>query len=748
MAAILEALAPYVKKMITDMAEEEVQTLLGVHDEMEKLGRNFDYVKAFLADAERRRIKDKLVQEWVMMLKGVMYDATDVLEQSQIEAEEQRESMEKMPGCFQPFLSMYGTLEKKMPDCLQPFLLCLRNPIFAHNIGGKIRELNQRLENIQKDAAKFNFTANLQSYPEQSSEAEYSSQKMTSEFIPTAIVGEKIERDTKYLVKELVTDENQGMKVVSIVGADGMGKTTLAQKILKDTTIDEHFKTKIWLSITHKFSEVELLRTAIKHAGGQHGGEENNTLLTQTLINTLSASKFLLVLDDMWSVRAWESVLGVPVTNASDRQPGSRVLVTTTIENLAPQMHNSFYQYHVSPLFGDDAWCLLKNQLRLSPYQVAGVDLLKEVGMKIIKKCGVHIDADGSWCSLDELAPLSQLRYLTLYGLANVVANTSFAENADISNKENLTYFDLDCNSSRGRILSVDDEIVHQQEAVKTVFEKLCPPTCIETVRIMGYFGRRLPNWMMAPTSVAFKSLLYLVLKDLPCCTQLPDGLCQLPSLKHLEIVNATAVKSVGLEFQAAYPLACGARITARSAAFPNLTNLFLDGLCAWEDWKWEGQDEDVREHTMAMPTLKFVTIKNCKLRCLPPGLASSKRHALRELRLYGLTNLTYVKNFPSIVELDVFHCPELKRIGGSLARLHKIRIVRCPNLEVLEGVPTLDSLVLEDASMKTLPEYLQSVNPRHLKLNCGRLLYESLSLGGSEWDMISHIRTTAINCL
>ncbi|GJM94634.1 hypothetical protein PR202_ga11297 [Eleusine coracana subsp. coracana] len=368
--------------------------------------------------------------------------------------------------------------------------------------------------------------------------------------------------------------------------------------------------------------------------------------------------------------------------------------------------------------------------------------------LRILFGFPVHIDADGSWCSLDELAPLSQLRYLTLYGLANVVANTSFAENADISNKENLTYFDLDCNSSRGRIVSVDDEIVHQQEAVKTVFEKLCPPTCIETVRIMGYFGRRLPNWMMAPTSVAFKSLLYVVLKDLPCCTQLPDGLCQLPSLKLLEIVNATAVKSVGLEFQAAYPLACGGRITARSAAFPNLTNLFLDGLCAWEDWKWEGRDEDVREHTMAMPTLKFVTIKNCKLRCLPPGLASSKRHALRELRLYGLTNLTYVKNFPSVVELDVFYCPELKRIGGSLARLHKIRIVRCPKLEVLEGVPTLDSLVLEDASMKTLPEYLQSVNPRHLKLNCGRLLYESLSLGGSEWDMISHIRTTAINCL
>ncbi|OEL38445.1 hypothetical protein BAE44_0000536, partial [Dichanthelium oligosanthes] len=56
----------------------------------------------------------------------------------------------------------------------------------------------------------------------------------------------------------------------------------------------------------------------------------------------------------------------------------------------------------------------------------------------------------------------------------------------------------------------------------------------------------------------------------------------------------------------------------------------------------------------------------------------------LRELRLYELTNLTSVENFPSFVELDVFDCPELKRISG-LSRLHKIRILRCPNVEVEE---------------------------------------------------------------
>ncbi|TVU23252.1 hypothetical protein EJB05_25605, partial [Eragrostis curvula] len=1063
MEVILDALASHVTKLITDKAQEEVAMLLGVPGELKKLGRNLRSIKAFLSDAERRRIKDELVQGWVSMLKGVMYDATDVLELGQLTAEERRESkpgrsMEKMPGCF------------------QPFLFCLRNPVFAHKIGSRIKELNRRLEEIHKEAAKFNFIANLSSYPEQRPEAaEYSrGHRMTSEFIPSAVVGEQIERDTRLLVQELITtDENHvTLKVVSIVGMGGMGKTTLAQKIFKDTTIDEHFKTKIWLSITQQFNELELLRSAIKHAGGDLGVEQDNTLLTRTLTNTLltrtltntlSASKFLLVLDDMWSARAWESILGVPVTNASYKQPGSRVLVTTRFQDLAPQMHQPFYLHRVNPLDEDDAWSLLKNQFSQPSNQVARVDHLKDTGMKIIKKCGglplaikivggllrtkpqteqaweailnhhawssdglpheldrrlylsyehlspqlkqcfiycslfpkgktivkvdvtsmwisegfiqpqggnsshdddddgleevaegyfqelikrnlieptnqitrykcimhdvvrffaefiareeslvvvedklgiatcgdkgplrrlcirqsiteaewailqrqrslrtliilsssnlklgdalsnfsclrvisiwsassdslvhflcqlkhlryldlmdtdisrlpdginkmkflqyislvecekldhlpstivklqqlrflnisgsnvtvvpkgfggltnlrglysfpVHMDMDGNggWCNLEEIGPLSHLRSLGIKGLENVCAG-SWAEKAMISSKRHLSYLVLECRSSRYMGSRDELEKQQQQKATEEVFEKLCPPTCVEQLWVEGYFGRHLPHWMMIPATSTFKSLRYLTLKDMPCCTQLLDGLGQLSSLESLVIEDAPAIKSIGPEFQASSSSVAvdGGVAPSTSAAFSSLTNLMLDGLCEWEEWEWEEQGEDVTaDGLMAMPALKSLTIDNCKLSRLPPGLASSKRHALRELCLYELSNLTCVENFPSVVELDVFDCPELKRISG-LSRLQRIRIIRCRKLEVLEGVPALDSLLLEDSALETLPEYLRGVNPRHLELTCSEELCESLSSGSSEWDKISHIRTHAID--
>ena len=127
-----------------------------------------------------------------------------------------------------------------------------------------------------------------------------------------------------------------------------------------------------------------------------------------------------------------------------------------------------------------------------------------------------------------------------------------------------------------------------------------------------------------------------------------------------LVIKDAPAIKSVGFEFQGSSSLTAVARggtAATSAAAFPSLTHLILRGLCEWEEWDWEEQatvDVTAGTMAMAMPALEELAINNCKLSCLPRGLANSKRHALRQLYLYELTNLTSVDNFPSVVDLDV----------------------------------------------------------------------------------------------
>ncbi|KAJ1255505.1 hypothetical protein BS78_K201200 [Paspalum vaginatum] len=995
MAAVLDAFAPYVKKLIADMAQDEVLMLLGVSGEINKLEDNMESLKAFLADAERRRLTDQSVQRWVRKLKGAMYDATDILDLCHLEADKRKESS-----------------RGHMPDCFQPLIFCLRNPVFTHKIGSRIKDLNQRLEDIHKAARDFSFNVNLASYPDEQrmlpAAAGLSSYQARSQIDESAIVGEQIERDTKELVQVLTTtpdddnDNHNYIKVVSIVGTGGMGKTTLAQKIFNEATIPAHFKTKIWLSITKNFDDAELLRTAIKHARGDdhghgHGDHQDKSTLTDTLIRTLTSpgagSRFLLVMDDVWSERAWDNVLSVPIRNASQKLPaGSWVLVTTRSAHLPQQMQASLHEHRVRPLHQDDAWSLLKKQLQ--PEQVVGIDQLKNIGMEILKNCDglplavkvvggllstrypsehewkavlnkpawspdglptdidsrlylsyedptpqlrqcflycslfpkgqeicesivsamwvsegfiqspaaesshkygleeianeyyrelikrnlieptekysitasvctmhdvvrsfaeymareeslvvvdkeqlsaatggrgggmlvrrlsiaqivsveewpilqrqeslrtliinsgvnckpsdpfghlsslrvlrifsaansdrllsslsklhhlpistvklmhlrsiviirsnistvprgiggltnlrtfvgfpVHVNMDttgNAWCSLQELAPLSQLRELALYGLEKVSASW-MAEKAMISTKGYLSYLELHYNSTVEHTAEPCGEAKQQQQQSVTeeVLEKLRPPTCLETLVLQGgYVGRQLPNWMSAPASAAdFKSLRYLWMENLPCCTQLPDGLCCLPILELLTIEDAPS----------------------------------------WEEWEWnEFEEQGGIKATIAMPCLDNLYIDNCKMSRLPPGLASIKRLALRSLKIYELTNLTSLENFPSVVELDVFDCPELKGISG-LSKLQKIRIVRCPNLLVLEGVDALDSMVLSNGRMEALPEYLAVVNLRYLELQCSKKLYESLSPGSSEWKKINHIRKRNIACI
>ncbi|KAF7105340.1 hypothetical protein CFC21_106161 [Triticum aestivum] len=74
-----------------------------------------------------------------------------------------------------------------------------------------------------------------------------------------------------------------------------------------------------------------------------------------------------------------------------------------------------------------------------------------------------------------------------------------------------------------------------EQQRIEKVLAKLCPPHGVEYLAINGYFGRQLPSWMMSTSMVPLNNLMTIFFSDLACCTQLPNELCQLPSLQFLQ---------------------------------------------------------------------------------------------------------------------------------------------------------------------------------------------------------------------
>ncbi|XBI43864.1 hypothetical protein VPH35_108581 [Triticum aestivum] len=347
---------------------------------------------------------------------------------------------------------------------------------------------------------------------------------------------------------------------------------------------------------------------------------------------------------------------------------------------------------------------------------------------------GFPAQVDGDWCSLEELGPLSRLNSLGLDGLENITAS-SYAAKAKLINKVHLTILFLNCGSILGDDGLIKEEDCVSEEAqqqIEKLFDELCPPSRLETLYIRGYFGQRLPRWMISSLDVPLKNLRILFIADLAYCTQLPIGLCQLPYLELIQINRAPAIKLVGPDFLQSYHHH-SPRPSQMLPAFPRLHEMNLGGMVEWEEWQWE-------EQVPAFPVLQVLRLYRCKLRCLPPGLTSQAR-ALYSLSIRYVQGLTYLENFPSLVELKLDENLDLERFTN-LPRLQKLSIEDCPKLKVLEGVPALQRLILADKDMESLPEYMGGINPRHLELYCSLALLASIAAGesGPEWDKFSHV--------
>ena len=331
---------------------------------------------------------------------------------------------------------------------------------------------------------------------------------------------------------------------------------------------------------------------------------------------------------------------------------------------------------------------------------------------------------DGDWCSLDELGPLSRLRIIELIQLENV-SLASFAANARLGDKKYLIRLSLFCTSrleNDGLIKEKECIPEEEQRRIEKVFNELSPPPSIDNIIIGGYFGKQLPTWMMSASMVPLNNLTYIMFVDLACCTQLPDGLCQLPNLQFFKVDRAPCIRRVGAEF-----------LQVAATPFPRLNEMYLLGMVQWEEWEWE-------EQVQAMRRLEKLVLRECRIRHVPPGLASNAS-SLKILILVHVKHLSYIESFPSVVELIVNDCPDLERITN-LPNLQKLTIVNCPKLKVLERITSLERLVLKDYTMEKLPEYMRDIKPRHLQLFCRLWLLSAVAAGqsGTEWDKFSHV--------